>query len=226
MAIICRGIHLLFILTPRTASTAVGEILLRDLAGHYLPDDDILDDKGFITVQRKHSTLKELLKKSLLTEAEKESLRKFTCVRNPFDSLVSLYTKKREKYRPLLADKESWVYRTPGYVKDMEYCRKHSFNSWILRHHYRGSLRRIFGQKSSMYSEFVSGMDAVIRFENLDQELREYFQILDIDYVPQIPQINTTKGRSADYRHYYNRLSRWIVEFAVGHDLKTFGYHF
>ena len=91
MAIICRKFNLLFIMTPRTACTAIGEFLCEHYSGEFLPAEDILDSRGFISVQKKHSTLAELLAHKLLTAREAKSLLKVAAVRNPFDSLVSLY---------------------------------------------------------------------------------------------------------------------------------------
>ena len=43
MAIICRKYKLLFIMTPRTACTAIGELLCDHYDGEFLPGEDILD---------------------------------------------------------------------------------------------------------------------------------------------------------------------------------------
>ena len=94
MAIICRQHGLLFIMTPRTACTAVGDLLCTHYGGEFIPSEDILDSHGFIAVQKKHSTLPELIKHKVLAPKEAKSLLKIAAVRNPFDSLVSLYFNK------------------------------------------------------------------------------------------------------------------------------------
>src|SRR5438477_4408881 len=100
MAIICRKYNLLFIMTPRTACTAIGELLCERFGGEFLPSEDILDSNRQITVQKKHSTLEELIKHKLLSAAQAKSLLKVAAVRNPLYSLVSLYFKQRLKYQP------------------------------------------------------------------------------------------------------------------------------
>src|ERR1043166_3849265 len=125
MAIICREYGLLFIMTPRTACTAVGELLCNHYRGEFLPSEDILDEQGFIAVQKKHSTLTELIRHKILSPAAANSLLKIAAVRNPFDSLVSLYFKQRLKYQPLLADPTSWVNRSLGYASQMRYAQSH-----------------------------------------------------------------------------------------------------
>src|SRR5215204_1273441 len=132
MAIICRQHGLLFIMTPRTACTAIGELLCTYYGGEFVPSEDVLDDRGRITVQKKHSNLSELMKHNLIDREEAKSLLKVATVRNPFDTLVSLYFKQRYKYQPLLSDPTSWVNRSPAYAKNMSYAQTHSFNEWVL----------------------------------------------------------------------------------------------
>ena len=63
-----------------------------------MPWKDILDSNGRIIVDSKHGSLQDLLEHELLLPEKAERLFKFCAVRNPFDSLVSLYTKHRTTY--------------------------------------------------------------------------------------------------------------------------------
>lgn len=226
MAIISRTHDLLFIMTPRTASTALGQLLCRELNGKFLPNEDILNENGFFQVQKKHSTVDDLIGNQLLSNEEIKSLCIFTTVRNPFDNLVSLYQKRRSKYQPLVADPESWIYRVPNYLDDMEYCRTHSFNAWIFKHYSRSSIKRLLGGTPSMYRRFTERADVVLRFENIQADFRKFLQAVGIQRKLSIPHVNTTKERRANYRQYYNHSSRRIVEFALRDDLKRYGYEF
>src|SRR5437899_5850972 len=151
MAIICRKYNLLFIMTPRTACTAIGELLCEHYAGEFLPAKDILDSRGFISVQKKHSTLSQLLAHNLLTVGEAKSLLKIAAVRNPFDSLVSLYFKQRLKYQPLLSDPSSWVNRSIGDAGQVRYTQTHSFNDWVFKVSYRKFIKRHLKIRASMF---------------------------------------------------------------------------
>src|SRR5438477_9476078 len=153
MAIICRDYSLLFIMTPRTACTAVGELLVQHYGGEFLPAEDILDSHGIIAVQRKHSTLEELIQHGLLTGEEAGSLLKIATVRNPFDSLVSLYFKQRLKYQPLLGDPSSWVNRSVKYADHMRYAQAHSFNEWVFKVSYRKLIKRFLRLRASMFAD-------------------------------------------------------------------------
>ena len=148
MAILCRKYNLLFIMTPRTACTAVGELLLKQYGGKYLPEEDILDQNGTYLVQKKHCTLSELLKYNIISKDYADSLTKFTTVRNPFDNIVSLFIKKKFKYKPLLDDPDSWVYKLKDYVSDMKYAQNHSFDAWIFKNYKKSFLKKILGFRS------------------------------------------------------------------------------
>ena len=121
LAIICRKHGLLFIQAPRTGCTAIARLLMDRFQGEQLPAEDILDDNGHIVVPKKHCTVPQLLSQGLIPANYRASLLTFTSVRNPYDSLVSLYVKKSNKYVAYLADHTSWVYRIPGYVEDLEF---------------------------------------------------------------------------------------------------------
>jgi Sulfotransferase family. len=227
MAIICRKYNLLFIMTPRTACTAIGELLCEHYGGEFLPPEDILDSRGFISVQKKHSTLSDLLAHKLLTAREAKSLLKVAAVRNPFDSLVSLYFKQRLKYQPLLADPSSWVHRSPGYVRSMRYAQRDSFNAWVFRVTYRKIFKRLLGLRASMFADHTNGVNEVLRFESIEEDLKNVFNQAGIDWRAQIPSVNRTDEKTGhDYRLFYSRPAALAVAAAFSYDLKTYGYRF
>ena len=214
-------------MTPRTACTAIGDLLCEHYEGEFLPAEDILDSDGFISVQKKHSTLAELLEQKLLTTDEAHSLLKIAAVRNPFDSLVSLYLKKRYKYQPLLADPSSWVNRLPGYAKDMIFCQRHSFNEWGCKISCKKIIKRMLGLRPSMYAEHVWGVDVVLRYESIEQDLKNAFERAGIEWKADIPKVNRTDERTdRDYRSFYSRPAALAIGLAYGRDLKTYGYRF
>jgi hypothetical protein len=227
MAIHCPEYNLLFIMTPRTACTAIGELLRTQFGGEFIPSKDILDSKGRIAVQKKHSTLSQLIQHGLLTARESESLLKVAAVRNPFDSLVSQYLKKRLEYTPLLSDTSSWVNRLPRYAEDMRYCQTHSFNRWIFRLCSRKIIKRLLGYQPSMFAAFTRGMDVVMRYESIEKDLGEVFKRAGISVKAEIPVVNRTAERNGrDYRSFYSRPAALMVQCAYSHGLETYGYCF
>jgi Sulfotransferase family len=214
-------------MTPRTACTAVGDLLCEHYGGQFLPAEDILDSQGRIIVQKKHSTLSELIRHKLMTPEESQLLLKITAVRNPFDSLVSVYFKQRLKYRPLLNDPASWVNRSPRYARRMKYAQKHSFNRWFFRISYRRLIRRLLLGRPSIFEDYTRGMDIVLRYENLEQDLKDVFRRASIPWKGDIPVVNRTDERpNRDYRLFYSDLAALVARFTYSYDLKRYGYKF
>ncbi len=214
-------------MTPRTACTAIGELLCERFGGEFIPSDDILDSRGLILVDKKHSTLSDLLKHKILTPEEAKSLLKVAAVRNPFDSLVSLYFKQRSKYQPLLGDSASWVNRLPGYAKNMRYARAHSFNRWVLKVSYRKLIKRLLGFPHSMFADHTRGVDVVMRYESIEADLSEVFRKAGMGSKADIPVVNRTDERvNWDYRSFYSRVAELAVTLAYSGDLQMYGYRF
>lgn len=227
MAIICRKYNLLFIMTPRTACTSIGELLCKHYEGEFIPAQDVLDSRGLITLQRKHSTLSELIKHELLTKEEAHSLFKIAAVRNPFDSLVSLYLKQRSKYRPLLDDPTSWVHRSPRYADNMRYAKTHSFDEWLFSVSYRKVIKRLLGLNPSMFSEYTRGVNMVLRYETIEKDLKHAFRKADIPWKAALPLVNQTGEKSGcPYKSYYSRFSAHVVAFVYAADLREYSFQF
>lgn len=214
-------------MTPKTACTAIGELLLKQFGGEFIPGKDILDSHGRISVPRKHTTLSQLVQHGLLTVTQSESLLKVAAVRNPFDTLVSEYLKKRFKYKPLLSDPSSWVNDQPRYADDMRYCQTHSFNAWIFSKCSKKVVKRLLGNQPSMFADFTAGVDVVMRYESIEKDLGEVFKRAGILSNAQIPVVNrTTERQSRDYRSFYSRRAALMVRWAYSYDLETYGYRF
>lgn len=228
MAILCRSYNLLFIMNPRTACSAIGKALQEQLDGEFLPSQDILDNQGKFIHPRKDNTLQRLIEDKYLSEKDVKELFKFTCIRNPFDSLASLYEKKRAKYQPLLSDPSSWVYRSPScYVEDMQFCASHSFDEWVSKKYKPSVIYRLLGRgQRSLHRKYVCGMDEIVRFENIQFELQRVLEKAGINNQVSLPYYNKTFEKESDYRKYYSEQSRKIVEYVFQDDFARFGYSF
>ena len=201
--------------------------LQEQLGGEFLPPSDVIDACGNVLLVHKHNTLDQLFDAGLLTQAQAQRLFKFAGVRNPFDSLASLYVKKKHEYQKNMADPNSWVHRKPGYVEDMRFCRNHSFDEWIARHYRASTLKRLLGRgRRSMYRRFTAGMDFVIRFEQLHSDFSEALRRAGVTRHLELPTFNVTGHRVHDYRSYYSAASRRAVEHTFRIDLRRYGYQF
>jgi hypothetical protein len=227
MAIICHSYNLLFIMAPRTACTATGKVLLEELNGEWLPEETINDDIPEKRIPQKHTTLEKLLSGNVLSPSKADSLFKFVTVRNPFDSLVSLYIKLRQTYQPLLSEPNSWVYKLPNYVKDMEFCTNHSFDEWVIQKYKPGYKERILGGgRKTIYGKYTKGVDAIMKFENLQSDFQAIQDRIGISKKVSIPVFNKTAEKQFSYRQYYSEKSRKIVEYVFREELTKYGYEF
>lgn len=223
MAVHSKTHQYLFIMAPRTACTATGVLLCQQVDGNWMPRRNVLDDNGHVVVDRKHGTLDDLITHGILEPARAEKLFKFTTVRNPFDSLVSLYVKKRTSYRPLLDDEDSFVNRKPGFAEDMQFVMEHSFSEWVQRQY---ALRPFARRTRHLYARYIKGMDYIMKFENLQADFNQAMEMIGVDRRIEIPLLNPTEERDPDYRSYYDRRARKTVERAFRDDLTRFGYEF
>ncbi len=165
----------------------------------------------------------------LVSEAMRRELLVVTCVRNPYDRLVSIYAKRRGAPPDRVADPESWLFGPKGLGRaaDVEWIAEHDFRQWIRRRFVRSwLLRRLLGRSRSVYDHFVDGVDVVMRYENLQADFDE--SIRRVGGMPcEIPRIDVNLVRDArDYREEYDRLTRLLVRIGQHEDLARFGYSF
>jgi hypothetical protein len=227
VAILCRDHNLLFIQAPRTACTAIARLLLDRFGGEHLPGEDIVGGDGFYAVPRKHCSVKQLLEYKVLPADYRSKWVTFTSIRNPFDSLVSMYVKKRDKYQPLLADPNAWIHRVAGYVEDMDFCRTHSFEEWLDKHYAVSWLDRTLGRgRRSLHDRYTFGVNSVMRFERLQQDFEQVMRSAGITGDVTIPAVNATPNKSANYQSYYTERARMLVEYTFKPDLDRYGYTF
>lgn len=249
MAMICRKYGLLYLMAPRTGCTAVEDVLEKKLEGELIPPNDILDGDGNFIIHRRHHSLQAMFRHNLVTQEESASLLKFSCIRNPFDSLASDYEKRRSKYQHYIADPNSWVHRLPGYIEDMHFCTTHSFDDWIEKHYGAmysnginrglqlvadrtrrgGRVKKALGLRHhpyTMYGDYTTNMDVVMRFETLQQDFDHVLEQAGVPFQITIPVINKTQERASDYHQYYSERSRKIVEYIFRHELKHYNYKF
>jgi hypothetical protein len=140
---------------------------------------------------------------------------------------VSLYFKQRYKYQPLLADPNSWVNRSPTYAKNMKYARTHSFSAWVFRKCAIQVAKRLRGDPPSMFCNYMEGIDVAMRYETINEDLRDVFGKAGMPADVTIPSVNRTEERPArEYSSFYSRWSRLAVSIAFSDDLRKYGYVF
>lgn len=213
---------ILLVLNPRTASSALSSHLGKTFGGRWLPEQDLLDDRGNIQVQRKHSTVPELLAARLMSEDDLDRYRKIVAVRNPFDSLVSLWVKKRHAYAMEAADPDFFGHKIPGFMEDMAFIQQHTFSEWVVEK-YAVALRP--DARNSLHRKFVAGCDHILRFETLQEDFQALMKKLGLS-AGDIPELNKTASKGKDWRAYYSPEARDIIQRRFAHELARYGYTF
>ncbi|MEL6488830.1 MAG: sulfotransferase family 2 domain-containing protein [Cyanobacteria bacterium J06621_3] len=227
MAIICREHKLLFIMAPRTACSATGKVLCEKLGGEYIPFQDIVDSDGHFKVQKKHSTLSELIENKLISKEKLSDYLKFTCVRNPYDLIVSEYVKRKVTYQPLLKDPDSWVHKVPKYKEGMNFCKENSFEDWVVYRHSTSLAKRIQGKgKKSIFEKFTNEVDEIMKFENLQEDFQRVLSKAGIEQKLNVPVFNKTIEKDKNYQDYYTKRSKKIIDYVYQKDIKKYKYVF
>ena len=192
----------LFVHIPKTAGNSVQSVL-----GNYSEDEivalrseqDGIERFGLRNPKyniKKHSTLAEY--KSALGEAQFDGLYKFTCVRNPWDRMVSYYftptqqvgTWDRKEFRKIISKALS--------VADY--------------------LRLGKGEEDPF-----GNVDYIMRFENLADDFRIVCTTLGIP-TASLPQYN--RSNREHYSKYYNDELRELVRERFAPEIERFGYTF
>lgn len=230
MAVIVRDVGLLFIMVPHTGCTAVGNALIEHLGGAWLPDHSLRDAKGEITLGKKHNTLPQLMEHGLLTPEERLPLLVAGTVRNPFDWLVSQYL----RFLPLKSGDRSGLVTTPtGYTQgDPRYQGESAgFEAWLVDRYQprrrRGPLGGLLPARARRQTDWLEGVDAVLRFERLQETFDELLARVGVTQPIPLAVVNETVSRAdRDYRHWYTPRSRALAEDVFGSYLERHGYAF
>lgn len=228
MAVYSAQHRYIFFANPQTASKAIALTLRECLDGVALPDREITRN-GKTLARLHHTTYSQILAAGLLTEAQLAELFKVTCVRNPFDQLVSKYIKYCERFGGDPA-KFPWLV-------DEAPAGEHSFPQWLR---WLGRRYEEIDKLRNGPLEFLAHADHVIRFEALQDGFDEFTRRIGIAQPVPIIVHNITKGRAEagepaapvvkkkkkNYTEYYDDASVAVVERLYAPILERFGYRF
>ena len=126
---------------------------------------------------------------------------KFSCVRNPFEKVLSHYEFKR-----ISQDKE---------------CVENSFAEWVRKYHKNDATGVIFKPQVDFLS--IGGeiaVDFVMRYERLEEDFAEACRRLKIN----VPLAHLFPTSAKRYQDHYDGATREIVETVFRKDMEAFGY--
>jgi len=192
----------LFVHIPKTAGNSIQTILR-----HYSEDEivalraeqDGIERFGLRNPNykiKKHSTLAEY--RAALGEARFRDLYKFTCVRNPWDRMVSYYF---------------------GTTQLVETWDRKEFRKLILR----ALSVRDYLQLDQGEADPFSNLDYIMRFENLADDFRAVSARLGIRDAP-LPQYN--RSSREHYSKYYDAELCELIRKRFAPEIDRFGYAF
>lgn len=216
----------IFFANPQTASKAIAKTLTKALDGHQLPDRE-QSRSGDLQIRKHHATWQDLQDAGLMTRDQLEALFKFTCVRNPYDLLVSRYLKRKGRFvnEP---DKYRWAHENPKIKASMELAQEQSFSEWIT-----GQLQKQSDKGATVKGplEYLDHADYVIRFEALQEGFDEVVRRLGIADPITIISENVTSERSAGtkkshFTDFYDDASRELVAKVYAPIIERFDYKF
>lgn len=202
-----------FFWVPKCAGTSIYKLLVRHGCPESRWEDPLVPfaNRGLITFGHVH--VPDLLGEGVVSAEYLERAFKFAFVRNPFDRLVSLYFYLRRIRCP----------DVPGSMDFAGFCRAvEERTPRVGLFNYRG-----LSQCNPMAAWLVGKdgrllVDEVGRFENLEADFARIGERIGI----RSPLPHENRGSRADYRLYYNRESRAMVERFFHQDLAHFGYGF
>ena len=192
----------LFVHIPRTAGNSIQSVL-RD----YSEDEIVALRSGRDGIERfglrnphyklsKHSTLAEY--RAALGQEQFRSLYKFTCVRNPWDRMVSYYFR---------------------WTRDAKDWARKEFRKMILKALSVADYLRLDESKEDPFDN----VDYVMRFETLADDFRRVCAALNIPAKP-LPKYNCS--RREQYSRYYDDELRALIRERFALEIERFGYVF
>ncbi len=222
MAILCRGIGLLFLQAPHTGSTSLGTLFREDFGGVKLLEDRVRDEQGRIVLRQKHQTLAQLIDAGLITAEERRDLLVVVGVRNPYDLVLTEYARNRET--GTISAAQRLIRRLPGLSDDFS---APDFERFVVRRYAPNVAYRLLGRKAMVPVDWTAGADHVIRFEAMQAGLDGALRKVGVTEPHPLPHRNrTTSRREHDYRTMYTARARRIVAQAYARELRQHDYGF
>lgn len=210
MAVICRDKKLLFILNPRTGSSALGDHLIKEFGGEWLPKETIYNREKHTKIEPKHNTIQKLLEFDLITPEELGDYLVFTSVANPYDSLHTLYNKYRYRY-PEWKKGGRWFLQNERIEKELDFCAKHTINEWVRKKFLKSAIKSLIGLEIySINQNYLIGCKEILRKAYLQEDFKQMLQKHKISGNGQIPVINQTE-RKEKKKATFNTFSKLLI---------------
>ena len=202
----------LFIWIPKTGGTSVYSVLSNySFPNFMIPHHfDLFTNQGSVTFG--HVSVDRLLKEKVISQTYFDNSFKFCFVRNPWDRLVSLfhYLKKAGRLHrnisfAIFCKQVTQERITPiGLYNSIGLSQCNPQSTWVT------------DKKGKLIVDFVG------KYESLESDFAKICGLLDIH--KKLPHLNKTNHK--DYRSYYDKTSKRLVEDFYKQDIQLFNYQF
>lgn len=194
----------IFFKAPKVAGTST-EIFFEQFCNK---DKDIIGLRGLKESMPKDTEywnhMSPVLMKQKMLPQDWQTYLKFGNVRNPWDRMVSSYFFKKElRGWPSLQGVSF-----EQFVRDKE----HKHPKSLYKYYCIDSLQKDY--KNNMY---------FIRYENLHEDILKICDMLNLKPKEKLQHIKKA-NRNTDYKNYYNKETKRIVQKRYGHDIRLFNY--
>jgi len=222
MSVILRAQKILFIHVPKTA----GASFIKKLS-------EIGDPKQVITNKTKgnhhapYYDCQQHIEQNLNDDIN--DWYKFTVVRNPWNRVTSWYYYRKnflEKYDDYVPKaNKNWAYNMDRrLIQDELDCMNEDFNKWFLYYHRKPWDQTWFSlNHSQSYWHGDCEFDDIIRFENLDEDMKKISIFNDNEMNH---NVHRTANSESDWRSLYNKDTIDLVATIYKEDIEKFGYRF
>lgn len=206
----CKAIY---IHIPKTGGSAVKHAILQALGytTSFTTDSKRptkVKKEFSLTGPQKHRQLVQVIKD--LPNEQVNQYYKFTFIRNPWDRMVSEFHWRQQIYndrKPPPVDFKQFIHE----IERMQASKTYFFRSHIQT------------QKSFVVDTAgVVALDDIFRLETITTDIKVVSAKLDLPL--QIKRYNTSTHR--DYREYYNKETKQVINKLYRDDIETFGYTF
>jgi len=204
----------LFIWIPRTGGTSIATALKLHVMAW---PSKLPEFKGGGWVSFKHMSVVELAEAGMIDKDFLKRAFKFTCVRNPWDRIVSVFHRARmdNDLRGALSRYRCFE----EFVMDLPNISFESYTPGIF--HYRG-FSMFCPQVYWIKDRGKIFVDFVMRYENLSKDFAKLCSILGVK--AELPHLYASEHRP--YWEYYTPALADIVAEVYKEDIETFGYSF
>lgn len=191
---------------PRTGSKALSQVLIEKL-----------DSEVYL---RMHASYEEFVNKS---PEDYQRYLKLTTIRNPLDSIVSSYFKKKTDHNGRFS-RGTYKLGKPlskRALEEFHFIKNNNASfSEFLCHFYSNAI-----YQKNRITDTANACDVIFKFESLQTDFNHFLDRLGLQPI-EIPVVNKTKEKSNDFLKYYDAKAQNVALKAFAPIMENWNYDF